>query len=145
MSSGFCFVTFAEHAAPVTAVAFLPSSSAAVSASLDGTVRAWDLLRYRNFRTLTTPSPVQFASLAVDPRRRGGEVAHLPEHPKPPPCACCGFSKYGAISGAFRRRNVVLACWVGSTKGASDHHLSHLKPLKRLVILGRSAGEIHDR
>ncbi len=35
-------------------------------------MRAYDLVRYRNFRTLTTPSPQQFLSLAVDP---GGEVA----------------------------------------------------------------------
>jgi WD40 repeat protein len=45
LSSGFCFVTFAEHTAPVTAVAFLPSGHALVSASLDGTVRAYDLVR----------------------------------------------------------------------------------------------------
>ncbi|KAK9810682.1 hypothetical protein WJX73_010596 [Symbiochloris irregularis] len=70
-ATGMCYVTFSAHTAPVTAVAFLPNSGAVVSASLDGTVRAWDLLRYRNFRTLTTPSPVQFASLAVDP---AGEV-----------------------------------------------------------------------
>jgi periodic tryptophan protein 2 len=41
------------------------------SASLDGTVRAFDLIRYRNFRTFTSPSPVQFSCLAVDP---SGEV-----------------------------------------------------------------------
>ena len=75
VNSGFCFVTFSEHTAPVTAVSFLPTSSAAVSASLDGTVRAWDLLRYRNFRTMTTPDPVQLASLAVDP---AGEVSPIP-------------------------------------------------------------------
>jgi len=46
LSSGFCFVTFAEHTAPVTSVAFLPSGQALVSASLDGTVRAYDLVRY---------------------------------------------------------------------------------------------------
>ncbi len=34
-------------------------------------MRAHDLLRYRNFRTLTTPSPTQLLSLAVDP---SGEV-----------------------------------------------------------------------
>ena len=44
-SSGFCFVTFSEHTAPVTAVQFLPSGHALVSASLDGTVRAYDLVR----------------------------------------------------------------------------------------------------
>ncbi|KAH9919809.1 quinon protein alcohol dehydrogenase-like superfamily [Fomitopsis serialis] len=37
------------------------------SASLDGTVRAADLIRYRVFRTFTSPTPAQFASLAVDP------------------------------------------------------------------------------
>lgn len=70
-SSGFCFVTFAEHTGPVTAVAFVGSGHALLTASLDGTVRAWDLLRYRNFRVMTSPKPVQFVSLAVDP---AGEV-----------------------------------------------------------------------
>ena len=70
-SSGFCFVTFTEHTAPVTAVAFLGSGQAVLSASLDGTVRAHDLIRYKNFRTLTTPQPVQLVSLTVDP---SGEV-----------------------------------------------------------------------
>jgi periodic tryptophan protein 2 len=71
LSSGFCYVTFSDHTAPVTAVTFLPAGHAVLSASLDGSVRAHDLLRYRCFRTLTTPEPVQFGSLAVDP---SGEV-----------------------------------------------------------------------
>lgn len=66
ISNGFCFVTFSDHTAPVSAVRFVPSGHAVVSASLDGTVRAFDLVRYRNFRTLTSPTPVQFSSLAVD-------------------------------------------------------------------------------
>lgn len=70
-SNGFCFVTFAEHTAPITGLAFLPNSAAVVSSSLDGTVRAFDLIRYRNFRTMTSPTPQQFGSLAVDP---SGEV-----------------------------------------------------------------------
>jgi WD40 repeat protein len=45
---------------------FFIIGKAVLSCSLDGTVRAHDLLRYRNFRTLTTPTPVQFISLAVD-------------------------------------------------------------------------------
>ncbi|THV01919.1 WD40 repeat-like protein [Dendrothele bispora CBS 962.96] len=69
--SGFCFVTFSEHTAPVSSVAFAKYGSVLFSASLDGTVRAFDLIRYRNFRTFTSPSPVQFSSLAVDP---SGEV-----------------------------------------------------------------------
>lgn len=67
VTNGFCFVTFSDHTAPVTAVRFVPSGHAVVSASLDGTVRAFDLVRYRNFRTLTSPKPVQFCSLSVDP------------------------------------------------------------------------------
>ena len=67
VANGFCFVTFADHSARVSAVAFLPTGHAVLSASMDGTVRAFDLVRYRNFRTLTTPHPVQFSSLAVDP------------------------------------------------------------------------------
>lgn len=69
--NGFCFVTFTEHTAGVADVAFTQSGRAVLSASLDGTVRAFDLQRYRNFKTLTTPRAVQFASLAVDP---SGEV-----------------------------------------------------------------------
>jgi periodic tryptophan protein 2 len=69
--TGFCFITFTEHSAPISSVAFAKQGSVLFSASLDGTIRAYDLIRYRNFRTFTSPSPVQFSSLAVDP---SGEV-----------------------------------------------------------------------
>jgi periodic tryptophan protein 2 len=70
-SSGFCYVTLEEgHQAPVSAVVFA-KSSVVLSAGLDGTVKAHDLHRYRTFRTFTTPTPVQFLSLAVDP---SGEI-----------------------------------------------------------------------
>jgi len=70
-SSGFCYVTLGEgHTAPVTALAFA-KPSVVVSASLDGTIKAHDLHRYRTFKTLTTPKPVQFLSLAIDP---SGEI-----------------------------------------------------------------------
>lgn len=70
-SSGFCYVTMEQsHQAPVTSVCFA-NSSVVLSASLDGTVRAHDLHRYRTFKTFTTPTPVQFLSLAVDP---SGEI-----------------------------------------------------------------------
>lgn len=69
--SGFCFITFNEHSAPISSVSFAKQGSVLFSASLDGTVRAYDLIRYRNFRTFTSPSPVQFSCLAVDP---SGEV-----------------------------------------------------------------------
>ncbi|XP_022723341.1 periodic tryptophan protein 2 [Durio zibethinus] len=71
VSSGFCFVTFTEHTNAITALHFMANNHCLLSASLDGTVRAWDLLRYRNFRTFTTPSSRQFVSLAAD---QSGEV-----------------------------------------------------------------------
>jgi periodic tryptophan protein 2 len=70
-SSGFNFVTFTEHSSSISAVEFAKQGQVLFSASLDGTVRAYDLIRYRNFRTFTSPMPVQFSSLAVDP---SGEV-----------------------------------------------------------------------
>ncbi|KAJ1796773.1 U3 snoRNP protein, partial [Coemansia sp. RSA 2399] len=69
--TGYCFITFTEHTSAVTAVQFTKGSQVVLSASLDGTVRAYDLVRYRNFRIFTSPTPVQFTSLAVDP---SGEI-----------------------------------------------------------------------
>ena len=66
-TSGFCFVTFPEHTAGISGIEFAKQGQVLFSASLDGTVRAFDLIRYRNFRTFTSPTPVQFCSLAVDP------------------------------------------------------------------------------
>lgn len=55
--SGFSFVTFSSHTSTVTAVAFVGGKRGhglvVLSASLDGTVRAYDLVRYRNFKTFS--------------------------------------------------------------------------------------------
>ncbi|KZC03862.1 Periodic tryptophan protein 2 like protein [Dufourea novaeangliae] len=64
--NGFCSVTFHEHTSTVRSVLFSHNRKFIVSASLDGTVRAYDLARYRNFRTLTSPRPVQFSCVALD-------------------------------------------------------------------------------
>lgn len=64
--SGFCFVTFQEHSAAITGVQFSGNRKFVVSSSLDGTVRAYDVIRYRNFRTFTSPRPVQLSCVAVD-------------------------------------------------------------------------------
>ncbi|KAJ9190078.1 hypothetical protein P3X46_001311 [Hevea brasiliensis] len=71
LSSSFFFVTFSEQTNAVTALHFMANNHCLLSASLDGTVHAWDLFRYRNFRTFTTPSSRQFVSLAAD---QSGEV-----------------------------------------------------------------------
>jgi periodic tryptophan protein 2 len=71
-SSGHCIVTFADHSSGVTALKFPKMKRNVVfTASLDGTVRAYDLVRYRNFRTFTAPERLQFTCLAVD---ASGEV-----------------------------------------------------------------------
>ncbi|KAI9366885.1 WD40 repeat-like protein [Zopfochytrium polystomum] len=69
--TGYCFVTFTEHTSSIQAVEFSKRGQIVFSASLDGTIRAFDMIRYRNFKTFTTPSAVQFGSLAVDP---SGEI-----------------------------------------------------------------------
>ncbi|XP_029644445.1 periodic tryptophan protein 2 homolog isoform X2 [Octopus sinensis] len=69
--SGSCFVTFSEHTAGITGVTFNQQGQVVLSSSLDGTVRAFDLNRYRNFRTFTSPQAAQFSCLTVDP---SGEI-----------------------------------------------------------------------
>ncbi|KAH9946431.1 periodic tryptophan protein, partial [Amylocystis lapponica] len=63
-SSSFCFITFTEHIAPASVIAFANLGSVVVSASLDGSVRTFNLVR---FHTIATPTPVQFSCLTVDP------------------------------------------------------------------------------
>lgn len=70
VSSGFCIVMFSEHTNAVTALHFMANNNCLLSESLDGTVRAWDLIPYRNFRIFATLSR-QFVSLATD---QSGEV-----------------------------------------------------------------------
>eukprot|EP00924_Labyrinthula_sp_SR-Ha-C_P004238 maker-scaffold_3-snap-gene-18.49-mRNA-1 protein AED:0.06 eAED:0.07 QI:0/0/0/1/1/1/2/0/1001 len=75
LKTGFSFVTFADHSAPITDLQFATSrgnSNIIVTASKDGTARAFDLVRYRNFRIFTAESDssegnVQFNCIAVDP------------------------------------------------------------------------------
>ncbi|XP_070161171.1 periodic tryptophan protein 2 homolog [Polyergus mexicanus] len=64
--SNFCTLTFHEHTSSISGVLFSHNRKFIASASLDGTIRAYDLARYRNFRTLTSPRPVQFSCLAID-------------------------------------------------------------------------------
>uniref|UniRef100_A0A183DQ24 WD_REPEATS_REGION domain-containing protein n=1 Tax=Gongylonema pulchrum TaxID=637853 RepID=A0A183DQ24_9BILA len=64
--TSFCVVTFTEHSSGVSSVCWTSDGKAVLSSSLDGTVRAHDLVRYRNFRTLVCPDKTQLGSLAVD-------------------------------------------------------------------------------
>lgn len=47
LHSGFCFITFHEHTSAISSIVFSGNKKFVVSASLDGTVRAFDVLRYR--------------------------------------------------------------------------------------------------
>ena len=62
-----CIITFTEHVSRVSDLKFVPNkNNVLVSCSYDGTVRAYDLIKYRNFRIMTTPTPCQLNCLAVD-------------------------------------------------------------------------------
>jgi periodic tryptophan protein 2 len=64
--AGLCYVTFDTHTAPISGLQFAKNGRVLFSSSLDGTVRAWDMTRYRNFKTYTSPDPLQFGTMAVD-------------------------------------------------------------------------------
>lgn len=65
--NSLCFATFSDHTAKVTDLKFIPKKGNAVlSSSLDGTIRAYDLVKYRCFRTLQAPKLTQFTCLSID-------------------------------------------------------------------------------
>lgn len=72
--SNFCFQTFSDHNNKITDLKFSSKLNTLISCSLDGTIRAYDTLRYRNFRTMRADMEVQFNCLAIDP---SGEVSLL--------------------------------------------------------------------
>ena len=65
--NSLCFVTFSDHTAQITDLKFIPKKGNAVlSASLDGTIRAYDLVKYRCFRVMQANKLTQFNCLAID-------------------------------------------------------------------------------
>jgi len=106
--SGFCYVTLPKsHTAAITAVEFA-NPTVVLSASLDGTVRAHDLHRYRNFKTYTSDIPCQFISMAVD---KSGEVV------------CAGSAE------PFR-----VCVWSVQTGKLTDVLTGHLGPVASLAF-----------
>lgn len=63
-----CLFTFVNcHVSKVTDIKFpFNKSNMVVASSLDGTVRAFDLIKFNNFRTMTPPESSQLTSVAVD-------------------------------------------------------------------------------
>ncbi len=62
-----CFTTFTDHEGSITDIKFMPKKfNAIITSSIDGTVRAFDLIKYKNFRTLRSNKPTQFTCVAID-------------------------------------------------------------------------------
>ena len=67
LSSSNCLITFTDHTAKITGLQYaLNKSNLLISSSLDGTVRAYDLIKYKNFRIMTTPKQTQLICCSVD-------------------------------------------------------------------------------
>eukprot|EP00762_Andalucia_godoyi_P005105 ANDGO_03971.mRNA.1 Periodic tryptophan protein 2 homolog len=69
--TGFCITSFASHETNVSggkvAAVCWSSSNALFAAGADGVIRAFDPLRYREFRRFESPHKTQFTSIDVDP------------------------------------------------------------------------------
>ena len=70
---GYCYVTFTEHTGPIIDVKF-NSTNALFSASVDGTIRAWDMIRYAT--PLQSPRSA-LTSLAHQVRHNQSEVGSI--------------------------------------------------------------------
>eukprot|EP00835_Amoeboradix_gromovi_P005802 NODE_587_length_6372_cov_0.270524.p1 type:complete len:814 gc:universal NODE_587_length_6372_cov_0.270524:308-2749(+) len=62
--TGNCIITFTEHRAAITQIIF-SKNNVLLSSSLDGTVKAFDIKRYKHFRTMSAPNPVAFTCMAI--------------------------------------------------------------------------------
>ncbi len=66
-SNSQCLNTFIDHNMKITGLQYCPNkSNVLISCSYDGTVRAFDLIKYKNFRIMTTPKLTKFTCCSVD-------------------------------------------------------------------------------
>lgn len=127
--SGLLVHEFKEHASIVTGVAFTPQLNAVLSVSVDGTVKAYDLLRMQLFRTLTynpahndEPRP-QLNRLCID--QQGEIVAASSEG------SDCRVFLWSIQTGAL------LDVLVSHEKAVTD--LSFAQSVTRVGLLGSSS------
>ena len=113
LPSGACSMTFTQHSARVTALVFLVGDAAFVSASLDGTIRAFDMERYKNFRTLVTPDRLGITHIAID---RSGQIV-------------CGATEYSHK----------IFVWSISTGQLMEALVGHDAPITALYICPHSS------
>ena len=72
ISRNVCLKTFSENNNNITDITFSNNSNnLLITSSLDGTVRAYDLKKYINFRIMTSPKLTQFLSVSID---NSGEI-----------------------------------------------------------------------
>ena len=65
--NSLCFTTFNDHEGAITDIKFMPKKGNAIlTSSQDGTVRAFDLVKYKNFRTLKPNKQTQLTCLAIE-------------------------------------------------------------------------------
>ena len=76
-ATGACMATFSDHRAEVGSVYFCKQKKILTSCSSDGSIRLYDLNRFKQFRLLTSPSPQQFSTTISDP---SGEVVIAGTH-----------------------------------------------------------------
>ena len=70
--SFFNFASFSAHSSKLTALRFsFKGNQTLLSSGLDGVVVAYDVVRYRVFRTMKGDLACQYVSLAIDP---SGEI-----------------------------------------------------------------------
>ena len=69
--SGNCASTFSDHLGEIVSVLFCKNSKVLLTASSDGHIHAYDLARFKLFRTFSTIKPVHFSCMSVD---SSGEV-----------------------------------------------------------------------
>ena len=67
-TTGTLLHRFPNHAGLITAAAFLPGGTNAMTASLDGTIRIWDMASGTELVTIQQRSPVGDAALSIDGR-----------------------------------------------------------------------------
>ena len=117
--------TFSDHQAPVTAVAC--ARNVVFSASRDGTVRAYDLRRYRQFRVFKAPPP-----------RAASNVSSTSEPARAPRVS---DRRRGRRASMCRRRRAVrCACLVGKIGPTARRARGHEGPVCALALDPRGGG-----
>uniref|UniRef100_A0A7S3NKK6 Small-subunit processome Utp12 domain-containing protein n=1 Tax=Aureoumbra lagunensis TaxID=44058 RepID=A0A7S3NKK6_9STRA len=140
-ATGFCFATFDDHLAPVAAVAFAASKNAFLaSASADGTVRLYDLARYRCFRILQAPSYIRTAKATAPTGNASAQLKAMhtkmnKDHDTPgAPLSSLALDPDGEIVCAGSREPFEIYVWATRTGKLLDTLAGHEGPISCLAF-----------